>query len=65
MVEIHNPHRAEQLSLLSPDELARVRPLVPPPQESEEAGPPEAPCRDGEEHVARKNSYIQEILPSL
>jgi hypothetical protein len=39
MVQIHNPGRVGQLSLLSSDELARVRGLVPRLQEEAEAEP--------------------------
>jgi hypothetical protein len=65
MVQIHNPDRFEQLSLLSSDELARVRRLVPRLQEEAEAAPREVPCRDGEDRAARKDGYIQDILPGL
>jgi len=65
VVHIHNPDRVEQLSLLSPDELARVRRLVLRPQEEAEAASRETPCRDGEGRVARKDGYIQDALPGL
>ena len=64
MVQNRVPDSTEQLCLLNPDELQRMRRLVPRPQEGEVA-PCKVSCRDSKEHVAKKDGYIQDALPDL
>ena|SRR5215218_4130834 len=59
MIQNRVPEPTEQLCLLSPDELRRMRRLVL-RRKKGEAVPCKGPCRDSKEHVAKKDGYIQD-----
>ena len=63
MVQNRVPDSTEQLCLISPDELRRMRRFVPRPQKGKAALG--KACRGGKEHVDQKDHYIQDALPGL
>jgi len=61
----HDADPAQQLTLLSQGELAQLQSSFAFRSGQGEIGSHKVPRQDGEEHVAQKDGYIQDALPSL